>query len=348
MKRLLTLVALAATLTASAQVKVVKLWDNASAPHSNEDAGPQKEKNGNLYNTVDTELFIYPTAPDKATGQAVVVCPGGGYRFVSMPREGHEVGEWLSAEGITVVALKYRLPNGHCQVPLEDAEAALRYIRDHAAEYGVDPSRVGIMGFSAGGHLAASAATMLPEEVRPAFAVLVYPVITAEPGKCHKGSFDNLLGTDRTAGDEAQWSLQNRVTASTPPTLLLLADDDRTVPPVNSTLFYEALKRNGVKGCSLRIYPSGGHGGGFNPDRIYRYRVGAPTCSTGSNAPEQRLALTSSGRNEAGAEIRSPPRSSMAGIPVSLRPRRQEAGAVCGYNSARTASEGRSRASRPT
>ena len=270
MKRLLTLVALAAALTASAQVKVVKLWDNTSAPHSNEDAGPQKEKNGNLYNTVDTELFIYPAAPDKATGQAVVVCPGGGYRFVSMPREGHEVGEWLSAEGITVVALKYRLPNGHCQVPLEDVEAALRYIRDHAAEYGVDPSRVGIMGFSAGGHLAASAATMLPEEVRPAFAVLVYPVITAEPGKCHKGSFDNLLGTDRTAGDEAQWSLQNRVTASTPPTLLLLADDDRTVPPVNSTLFYEALKRNGVKGCSLRIYPSGGHGGGFNPDRIYR------------------------------------------------------------------------------
>ena len=108
------------------------------------------------------------------------------------------------------------------------------------------------------------------ERSRPAFAVLVYPVITAEPGKCHKGSFDNLLGTDRTAGDEAQWSLQNRVTASTPPTLLLLADDDRTVPPVNSTLFYEALKRNGVKGCSLRIYPSGGHGGGFNPDRIYR------------------------------------------------------------------------------
>mgnify|MGYP002536280550 CR=1 FL=1 len=105
---------------------MVKLWDNASAPHSNEDAGPQKEKNGNLYNTVDTELFIYPAAPDKATGQAVVVCPGGGYRFVSMPREGHEVGEWLSAEGITVVALKYRLPNGHREVPLEDAEAALR------------------------------------------------------------------------------------------------------------------------------------------------------------------------------------------------------------------------------
>ena len=272
MKRLLTLVALAATLTASAQVKVVKLWDNASAPHSNEDAGPQKEKKRQpLQHGRHRTLFIYPAAPDKATGQAVVVCPGGGYRFVSMPREGHEVGEWLSAEGITVVALKYRLPNGHCQVPLEDAEAALRYIRDHAAEYGVDPSRVGIMGFSAGGHLAASAATMLPPK-RYAPPSPYWSTPSSRPSRANatRGSFDNLLGTDRTAGDEAQWSLQNRVTASTPPTLLLLADDDRTVPPVNSTLFYEALKRNGVKGCSLRIYPSGGHGGGFNPDRIYR------------------------------------------------------------------------------
>jgi len=121
----------------------------------------------------------------------------------------------------------------------------------------------------AGGHLAASAATMLPEEVRPAFAVLVYPVITAEPGKCHKGSFDNLLGTDRTAGDEAQWSLQNRVTASTPPALLLAADDDRSVPPVNSVLFYAALKRHGIP-ASLRIYPSGGHGGALDPAHIYR------------------------------------------------------------------------------
>ena len=270
MRRLLVLTALTAALTAGAQQRIVQLWNNASAPHDNGLRGGERVEEDRLFNTTEAVLYVYAADPARATGQAAVVCPGGGYRFVSMPREGHEVGEWLSAEGITVVALKYRLPNGHCQVPLEDAEAALRYIRDHAAEYGVNPSRVGIMGFSAGGHLAASAATMLPEEVRPAFAVLVYPVITAEPGKCHKGSFDNLLGTDRTAGDEAQWSLQNRVTASTPPTLLLLADDDRTVPPVNSTLFYEALKRNGVKGCSLRIYPSGGHGGALDPAHIYR------------------------------------------------------------------------------
>ena len=165
--------------------------------------------------------------------------------------------------------VKYRLPNGRCEVPLEDTEAALRYLRRTAPDFRADSAQVGIVGCSAGGHLAASAATMLPEEVRPAFAVLIYPVITAESGKCHKGSFDHLLGTDRTAGDEAQWSLQNRVTASTPPALLLAADDDRSVPPVNSVLFYAALKRHGIP-ASLRIYPSGGHGGGFNPDRIYR------------------------------------------------------------------------------
>ena len=214
---MLTLLCLAAALDAAAEVKVVKLWDNASAPHSNEITAPEKEENGRISNIVETEIRIYPADPAKATGQAIVVCPGGGYRFVSMEREGDEVGQWLAAEGITVVALKYRLPNGHCEVPLEDTEAALRYIREHAAEYGVDPARVGVMGFSAGGHLAGSAATMLPEAVRPAFAVLIYPVITAEPGKCHKGSFDRLLGTDRTADDEERWSLQYRVTASTPP-----------------------------------------------------------------------------------------------------------------------------------
>ena len=197
MRRLLVLTALAAALTAGAQQRIVRLWNNASAPHDNGLRGGERVEEDRLFNTTEAVLYVYAADPARATGQAAVVCPGGGYRFVSMPREGHEVGEWLSAEGITVVALKYRLPNGHCQVPLEDVEAALRYIRDHAAEYGVDPSRVGIMGFSAGGHLAASAATMLPEEVRPAFAVLIYPVITAEPGKCHKGSFDHLLGTDR-------------------------------------------------------------------------------------------------------------------------------------------------------
>ena len=208
------------------------------------------------------------------TRPAILILPGGGYAWCSK-READPVAMQFLQAGYNVFTLYYTcrsdesVPALRWQ-PLIDAAGAILHIRRNAEQFGTDPAKIAICGFSAGGHLAASAATMLPEEVRPAFAVLIYPVITAEPGKCHKGSFDNLLGTDRTAGDEAQWSLQNRVTASTPPTLLLLADDDRTVPPVNSTLFYEALKRNGVKGCSLRIYPSGGHGGGFNPDRIYR------------------------------------------------------------------------------
>mgnify|MGYP002529379738 CR=1 FL=1 len=268
MKRLLTLVALAAALTASAQVKVVKLWDNASAPHSNEDAGPQKEKNGNLYNTVDTELFIYPAAPDKATGQAVVVCPGGGYRFVSMPREGHEVGEWLSAEGITVVALKYRLPNGHCQVPLEDAEAALRYIRDHAAEYGVDPSRVGIMGFSAGGHLAASTAILWDAEpvqtalgihgteARPDAVVLGYPVITAGEYR-HDGSIVNLCGDD--ADLRATMSLENQVRDGLPPFFVWHTVEDPAVPVQNSLMLAGALTAHKVP-LELHLFAHDGHG----------------------------------------------------------------------------------------
>lgn len=269
MKRVITLFALAAALTASAQVKVVKLWDNTTAPHSNGVTEAETEKNRAYYNITEAQLYIYPADPAKATGQAAVLCPGGGYKYVSLYREGHEIGQWLAENGITAVALKYRVPNGHCEVPLEDVGAALKYLREHAAEYGVDPARIGIFGFSAGGHLAASASTLLPEAERPAFAVLVYPVITAEAGKCHKGSFDQLLGKDRTAEEEAQWSLQNRVTESTPTTLLLLADDDKTVPPVNSILYYEALKRNGIK-ASLHVYPNGGHGGGFNPERPYR------------------------------------------------------------------------------
>lgn len=260
---------MAAALTASAQVKVVKLWDNTTAPHSNGVTEAETEKNRAYYNITEAQLYIYPADPAKATGQAAVLCPGGGYKYVSLYREGHEIGQWLAENGITAVALKYRVPNGHCEVPLEDVGAALKYLREHAAEYGVDPARIGIFGFSAGGHLAASASTLLPEAERPAFAVLVYPVITAEAGKCHKGSFDQLLGKDRTAEEEAQWSLQNRVTESTPTTLLLLADDDKTVPPVNSILYYEALKRNGIK-ASLHVYPNGGHGGGFNPERPYR------------------------------------------------------------------------------
>ena len=231
MRRLLVLTALAAALTAGAQQRIVRLWNNASAPHDNGLRGGERVEEDRLFNTTEAVLYVYAADPARATGQAAVVCPGGGYRFLSIGGDGHAVGRWLAEHGVTAAVLKYRLPNGRCEVPLEDTEAALRYLRRTAPDFSADSAQVGIVGCSAGGHLAASAATMLP--------------------------------------DEAQWSLQNRVTASTPPALLLAADDDRSVPPVNSVLFYAALKRHGIP-ASLRIYPSGGHGGALDPAHIYR------------------------------------------------------------------------------
>ena len=204
MRRLLVLTALAAALTAGAQQRIVRLWNNASAPHDNGLRGGERVEEDRLFNTTEAVLYVYAADPARATGQAAVVCPGGGYRFLSIGGDGHAVGRWLAEHGVTAAVLKYRLPNGRCEVPLEDTEAALRYLRRTAPDFRADSAQVGIVGCSAGGHLAASAATILPEEVRPAFAVLIYPVITAEPGKCHKGSFDHLLGTDRTALDAAR------------------------------------------------------------------------------------------------------------------------------------------------
>ena len=191
----------------------------------------------------------------------MVICPGGSYLGLAIGHEGHDVARWLSQNGVTAAVLKYRMPNGHPEVPLEDVQQALRIMAGlEAGTTGFTADKVGIMGFSAGGHLAATASTL--GAFKPAFAILVYPVITAEPGKGHQFSFDNLLGKDRTAEQSEYYSLQNRVTEATPPTLLFHSDDDTGVPPVNSALYYEALKAHGVK-ASLHIYPLGEHGWGF-------------------------------------------------------------------------------------
>lgn len=269
MKRILTVLGLALALAfdSSAQDRTIPVWDNASAPHDNGLRGEMTEGEGSFFrNVTQTVLFAYLPDADKATTQGVLICPGGAYAGVSMRYEGHDVARWLAENGIAGFVLQYRLPNGHREIPLEDVREALRIVRREAGKLHVDPDRVGIMGFSAGGHLASTALTMLPREELPAFGVLVYPVISAGEGIEHKGSFDNLLGRQRTSADNAEWSAQNRVTADTPPCILLLNDDDRIVPPVNSTIFYEALKRHGIA-STLLITPSGGHGGGFDPAR---------------------------------------------------------------------------------
>ena len=251
------------------QAAAVRIWDNATAPHSNGIAGPEQELEPHrISDTSEAELYLFPADPARATGQGAVVCPGGGYRRLSIDHEGYELARWLASEGIHAAVLKYRVPNGHPEVPLEDAEQALRLLRGEVpGAEGCTAERVGIVGCSAGGHLAALVSTQ--GRVRPAFSILFYPVITGQKGLCHRGSFDCLLGPRRSERRTARYSLERCVGADTPPALLLLADDDRSVPPVSSTRYYEALKEHGIE-ASMRIYPSGGHGWGMHDSFPYK------------------------------------------------------------------------------
>ncbi len=270
-KSVATLLFLTATATAKdyGQSATLKIWDNTTAPHSNAITTPEQEAiPDRITNTSEAVLYLFPADSTRATGQAVVICPGGGYQTLCMDYEGYDLAKWFAANGITAAVLKYRMPNGHPEVPLEDARQALRIMSGlEAGATGYTADKVGIVGSSAGGHLAAMASTI--PDFKPAFAILFYPVITAEKGKRHEGSFDNLLGPTRSAEVEAAYSLQNRVTPQTPSTLLLLSDDDTTVPPINSTYYYEALKAQGVE-ASMHIYPTGNHGWGIQDKFTYK------------------------------------------------------------------------------
>lgn len=234
----------------------VQLWPHGAPGNNGED------------NTA--ELTIYRPATSANTAKAVIICPGGGYAKRAMDHEGHRIASWLSRQGITGVVLKYRLPHGHHDIPGSDAREAIRYIRSNAGTLGINPSKIGIMGSSAGGHLAATAATMpVNPECRPDFAILLYPVISTDPDIAHKGSVANLLGSDKDNADLLRkYSVDRQVDSKTPPTIMLLSDDDRGVSPLNSIRYYSALKANGIP-ASIHIFPEGGHGWGFNTDFAY-------------------------------------------------------------------------------
>lgn len=241
--------------------KIIKLWNNNKAPHSNEETKDENRNNrGHIYNTSQTVLYLYKADKKKATGQGVVICPGGGYGAVCIEKEGFALAEYFQSIGVTAIVLKYRLPNyGHKEVPLEDAQEALRYMRKNGKKWRVDPTKVGIAGSSAGGHLAAYVSTFTEDAEKPAFAVLFYPVITAENCMTHQGTFDRLLGKNHAPYLREKYSLNNNVTPTTPPTILLLSNNDKTVPPISSIRYYKALKYYGVK-AAMHIYPEGGHG----------------------------------------------------------------------------------------
>lgn len=222
-------------------------------------------------------LTPYVVPRERATGTAVIVCPGGGYAHLATEKEGDQPARWLNSIGVTAFVLKYRLgPKYHHPNELMDAQRAIRMVRARAAEFGVQPDRIGIMGFSAGGHLAASTGTHFdagnasaPDPIdragsRPDFLILCYPVITFKEPYLHRGSMHMLLGDqpDPKLLDELSNELQ--VTAQTPPTFLFHTTADQTVPVENSVMFYMALRKAGVP-AEMHIYERGPHGVGLAP-----------------------------------------------------------------------------------
>ncbi len=219
-------------------------------------------------------IFLPPT--DKANGTAVVICPGGGYWINASSHEGTDVAKKFNEMGVTAFVVKYRIPNDATMPnkeigPLQDAQQAMKIVRERAKEWNINPDRIGIMGFSAGGHLASTAGThfnsvVIPNEkntsVRPDFMILIYPVISFQESITHMGSRDQLIGKQPPAEKIKLYSNELQVTSQTPPTFLVHASDDGAVQSENSIVFYQALLKNNV-GAEMHLYQKGGHGFGM-------------------------------------------------------------------------------------
>lgn len=272
---LLLICILSITMNIEAQ-KVVKLWEG-NPPISNglttEDEVIERE--GTWVSKVsEAELYIYLPEKEKNTHMAVVICPGGGYSGLAMNHEGHDFAKWLNSKGIAGIILKYRMPNKHKNVPMQDAWQAMRYVRENAKEMNIDENKIGIAGFSAGGHLASTVSTRFATSgtsTRPNFSILFYPVVTMMQGT-HGGSKNNLLGDNPTSVDLYKFSNEAQVRTDTPPTILLLSDDDKAVPPVNSYQYYAALKKQDIP-AAMYIFPEGGHGWGMRESFKYHEQM---------------------------------------------------------------------------
>lgn len=249
---------------------VIPLWPD-KAPHTVGDSPADKPS-----------LTVFRASPDKANGAAVVVCPGGGYGFLADDHEGKQVAAFLNGLGVTAFVLKYRIvqkdrPGPLHPAPLADAQRAIRLVRHRAKEFGIDPGRVGIMGFSAGGHLASTAGTHFDagaqkaddavekQSCRPDFLILAYPVISMEDGVGHGGSRNNLLGPKPDPNLIAHYSNDKQVTKDTPPTFIFHTNADTAVIPENAIRFYLACKKAGVP-VELHLYEKGKHGVGLGRD----------------------------------------------------------------------------------
>jgi len=257
-----------------AQDKVIKVWPDG-APNENGMTEPEEKYDGvRVRNVSEAEMYVYLPDEENNTGAAVVICPGGGYWIEAMDHEGYDIAEWLKSKGIAGIVLKYRLPYGNHEVPSSDARKAIKIVRMNAEKWGIDPDKIGIAGSSAGGHLASTVGTRFDygnenagSEVekmssRPDFMLLLYPVITFREEFGHMGSRKNLIGEGNNWEMVEKYSNELHVSSETPPTFLVLADDDSAVPPRNSVEFYLALKENSVP-AEMHIFAEGGHGFGI-------------------------------------------------------------------------------------
>lgn len=262
----------------SAQQKIT-VWEKGTMPNSKGlKLNIVEEKEGRITQIQEAELFAFLPAKEERKKMAVIVIPGGGYRHLTYDLGGYSYAKWLNTLGITAFVLNYRLPTSPDLKqketgPLQDVQAAIKLIRKNAAQYGISPDQIGVLGTSAGGHLAAMASNIPTDYTElkgdwtevsaiPNFAVLVSPVI--DLGEfAHKGSRVNLLGENASAEKITEYSMQNKVTEKTPPTILFHAQNDNAVPVINSILYYEAMIKNKVKGAMF-IFPEGKHNIGIS------------------------------------------------------------------------------------
>jgi acetyl esterase/lipase len=276
------------TITSSAQEKIVPLWPAGKVPNYQKTNETEKRESGDILTVSyvqQPDIAVFLPAKKNATGQAIVVCPGGGYGVLAYDWEGTDIAKWLNSKGIAAIVLKYRLPNSKSNVvpyqsPLMDAKRAMRLVRAKAGQWNIKKDKVGVMGFSAGGHLASTLGTHFDEgnpaaadsverfSSRPDFMVLVYPVITMTKKFMHEGSRNNLIGNHPDEALAKNFSNELQVTKNTPPTFLVHATDDDAVPVENSLVFYQALKDQGVP-AEMHIYPTGGHGFGLAIGQYY-------------------------------------------------------------------------------
>ena len=282
MKRILFVFIYAFFMMTSFSQTIIPLYKDSipnSKPSPNEESSTYEGENKILivHNVSRPSLTVFLQPKEKASGAAVIICPGGGYSILAASHEGYDVAKKLNEMGVAAFVLKYRIPDDKTMLnkeigPLQDAQRAIQIVRERAVEWNINPSRIGIMGFSAGGHLASTAGTHFDKAVienknntslRPDFMVLVYPVISFTDSIGHIGSRDNLLGKNPSEEKIRAYSGELQVVANTPPAFLVHAGNDDVVKVQNSIRFYEAEQKNNIP-AEMHIYPKGGHGFGMN------------------------------------------------------------------------------------